>query len=158
MHLSGGKLMVIDDIRNAGDYIGLASRIGSALEYLKKTDFTRMEPGKYEIDGNNLYALVQKYNSKMPEEGKWEGHRKYIDIQFVAEGIERIGYANSVRVKAIGEYSDENDFVLFEGNGDFLTVPAGYFAIFAPQDVHMPGITADKPAMIKKVVMKVRIN
>jgi YhcH/YjgK/YiaL family protein len=67
--------MIVDNIKNAGLYYGMGPRIEQALKYLQQNDFAGMEPGKYEIDGNNVYALVQKYDSKPFSEGKWEGHR-----------------------------------------------------------------------------------
>jgi YhcH/YjgK/YiaL family protein len=149
--------MVIDKITNAQLYYGLGKRITLALKYLKETDFSGIEPGRYEIDGSNVYALVQVYESKLPDTGKWEGHRKYIDIQYVAEGSELIGYANIERMKTICGYDEEKDFILFEGKGDFLSVPAGTFALLWPHDVHMPGIAADIPRTVKKVIVKVRV-
>lgn len=149
--------MVIDNLMNACFYKGLGERLSAALKYLKETDFSSMEPGKYEIDQSNVFALVQRYESKQPETGKWEGHRKYIDIQYVAEGSERMGYANITRMKAIRQYDVEKDFILFKGEGDYFSAVAGSFAIFTPQDAHMTGIMTDKPQMVKKVVIKVRV-
>lgn len=149
--------MIIDVLENAQLYAGLHSRIELGLNFLKSNNFSEMEPGKYEIDGKNVFALVQGYQTKPRDAGVWESHRRYIDIQYVAEGMERIGYANLKTLTPSQPYDKENDFELFKGHGDFLTVNAGTFAIFAPQDAHMPCIAIQEPLQVKKVVIKVLI-
>lgn len=147
--------MVIDNIKNASLYYGLEGRIKTALEYLQNIDFINMECGRYEVDGVNIFALVSCYDTKQKKGGLYEGHRKYVDIQYVVEGMECMGYANINSMKMAGEYDEVNDFILFEGKGDFFLVPAGTFVIFSPQDVHLPEIAADKPSGVKKVIVKV---
>lgn len=147
--------MVFDNVKNSSLYDGLGERIQTALEYLRSNDFEKFEPGRYEIDGENIFAMVQSYNSKKMEEGFWEAHRKYIDIQYVFKGTERMGFENIRNMKMAGEYDKEKDFSLFEGEGGFIEVKAGEFVIFYPQDIHMPGIAPKEPDKVQKVVVKV---
>lgn len=91
--------MVFDNVKNSSLYDGLGERIQTALEYLRSNDFEKFEPGRYEIDGENIFAMVQSYNSKKMEEGFWEAHRKYIDIQYVFKGTERMGFENIRNMK-----------------------------------------------------------
>lgn len=149
--------VVIDHIKNASLYYSAGERIATALRFLEENDFSKMEPGRYEIDGPNIYFLVQHYESKPIEEGKWEAHRRYIDIQFVAEGEELIGHANTKQLKISQEYSEDKDFSLFEGEGKYYKVKEGMFMIFTPEDAHMPCIAQTFPQTIKKVVVKIRI-
>lgn len=149
--------MIIDTLKNASLYYGLTPRIASGLRYLEKTDFSLLEPGKYELDGSKLFALVQRYESKPRETGKWEAHRKYIDIQFIAQGIECMGYANIDGLTVTQPYSDKDDCLLFDGKGNILTAAAGNFLLFAPQDAHMPGLALTAPQPVTKVVVKVLI-
>jgi YhcH/YjgK/YiaL family protein len=109
-----------------------------------------------DIDGDNLYALVQEYVTKPVEQGVWEAHRRYIDVQYMVSGTERMGVAN-LRVMRLGEYSAEKDFQPMIGTGNFLDVFAGAFVIFFPEDAHMPGLQASQPEFIRKVVLKVKI-
>jgi YhcH/YjgK/YiaL family protein len=150
-------MMIIDLLTNAEMYARLNSRITVGLNFLRSSDLTTMEPGKYPIDGSDIYALIQSYQTKPKESGVWEAHRRYFDIQYVVEGTEKIGYANLDALVASQPYDAENDFVLFSGHGDFLTLNAGMFAIFAPQDAHMPCIVVHEPQQVKKVVVKVRV-
>lgn len=150
--------MIIDSLKNAALYHGVTPGIRKALEYLAKTDFSGMAPGKVELDGRNLYALIQHYESKPRDKGLWEAHRRYIDVQYVAEGIESMGHALLETMTVTRPYEDENDYALFSGKGDYVTVRAGMFAVFFPHDVHSPTLAWDAPAPVRKVVVKVAIS
>ena len=146
--------MVVDNIKNAGLYYNLSKGIEKGLKYLQETDFSKMEPGRYEIDGSNVFALVQHYQTKPLSEGKFEAHRKYIDIQYMSVGLEQIGYALISTLKG-QEYNSDKDFQLLDGNGSMFECSSGTFAILMPEDAHMPGIAVDKQIPVKKVVVKV---
>ena len=132
--------MIIDKLSNSQLYSGLGERIDKAFAYLKETDFSKMELGKYDINGENIFALVNEYNTKDESEGKLEAHKKYIDVQFVAKGSELMGYAPLVNQKIIDEYNEQNDITFFSGEKSFTQVNEGMFAIFFPTDIHLPGI------------------
>ena len=149
--------MVIDKLSNAKQYYGLSTRIEKALKYLENTDLANLKVGKYEIDGKNIFAIVSEYEAKNIEEGKWEAHREYLDIQYVVSGKEKIGYASINEMKMIGEYNNEKDVLFLCGEGDLLLVNEGTFALFAPQDVHMPGIQATSWKHVKKIVVKILV-
>lgn len=149
--------MIIDSIQNVGVYQGVSSDIRKALEYLAKTDFSVMEPGRYVIDGDRIYAMVQEYETRPRELGKWEAHRRYIDVQYVVDGIETMGYAPLGTLTVTQPYTDEKDCMLLAGEGSFLTVPAKTFAIFYPQDAHMPCLACAAPVKVRKVVVKVAV-
>jgi YhcH/YjgK/YiaL family protein len=100
---------------------------------------------------------VQQYQTKPLAEGKWESHRKYIDVQYVEEGVERIGWTPVAGLTVTEPYDEAKDIAFYQGDGDFVTVPAGSFVILFPDDAHMPGIAVDKPSPVKKVVVKVRV-
>jgi uncharacterized protein, YhcH/YjgK/YiaL family len=148
--------MVVDSIKNAGLYYNLSKGIEKGLKYLQETDFSKMEPGRYEIDGSNVYALVQHYQTKPMSEGIYEAHRKYIDIQYMSDGIEKIGYALISTLEG-NEYNSEKDFQLLDGNGSMFLCKSGTFAILMPEDAHMPCIAAEKQIPVKKVVVKVKV-
>jgi YhcH/YjgK/YiaL family protein len=112
--------------------------------------------GRTDIDGDNLFALVQEYDTKPAEQGKWESHRKYIDVQYILSGRERMGFANIYRMD-LGEYLPEKDFQGMGGEGNYVDLSAGDFAIFFPEYGHKPGLCATAPEKVKKVVIKVKI-
>ena len=148
--------MIIDQLKNAPFYFSVAKGLATAFHYLQNTDLTKVPPGKYEIDGSNVYALVQEYETKSKEMGRWEAHRRYLDVQYVFKGVEQIGYANLEQLQA-GEYDEAKDFWALSGEGNLFVVRAGTFVILAPQDGHMPGIAVSSPQPVKKIVVKVRM-
>ena len=150
--------MIIDQLTNSSLYLGVHKRLAVAFDYLRKTDLAKVEPGTYEIDGRKVYAMVQQYETKIKEKGRWEAHRKYIDVQYVHKGQERFGYANLRELKA-GMYEEAKDFLPLEGGGgDFFVVREGTFVVLLPQDGHMPGIAVSTPQPVKKFVVKVALD
>lgn len=150
--------MIIDRLGNAGLYRGLGEHVRKALDYLASQDFAGLESGRYDIDGDNVYALVQRYVTKPREKGVWEAHRRYIDVQYVASGIETLGYTHVGGLKETQEYSPEKDCVLLAGAGDFVTARAGTFVVFFPEDAHMPCLASEGAVPVLKVVVKVLAN
>ena len=150
--------MILDSLDRAATYSGLGDRIARALKFLQENDCVKLPAGKLPIDGDNVYALVQDYQSKPRSEGVWEAHRRHIDVQFVAAGIEEMGYAPLASLTTRTPYDETKDFELVNGPGNFVTVPAGHFTIFFPQDGHIPGLAAEgQPAAVRKVVVKVAL-
>jgi YhcH/YjgK/YiaL family protein len=148
--------MIIDKIENTHIYKNIGERIGKSFEYIKATELKTLSAGKYPIDGENIFALVSEYKTKSEQEGKLEAHKKYIDVQYVIEGEELMGYAPLGNQKIIEPYKEENDIVFFNGDKTFIKISEGMFAIFFPEDVHMPGISTGKISDVKKLVIKVR--
>lgn len=149
--------MIIDSLQKAEVYKNLNHRIKLALDYLEKTDFSKVESGKYEIDGDSVYALVSEYKSKHASDGKLEAHKKYLDVQYVAEGKELMGFAQFKNQEIIDSYKEENDISFFKGDKTYIKFEKGMFAIFYPQDLHMPGIMVENAENVKKVVVKVKV-
>lgn len=149
--------MVFDSLQNAAVYYGLSKRIEKGLKYLQQNDFTKIDTGKYQIEGEEIYAIVDKYNSRPREKGKWEAHKKYIDIQFVADGAEKIGFGKMNDMYVLETYNNKKDIMFLEGSGNFVKVEKDCFAIFFPDDIHMPGIAIDNSIPVKKVVVKVKL-
>ena len=149
--------MIIDHLDNARLYFGLGVRLAAGLRYLQETDLQHLVPGRYEIEGRSLFALVFEYQTKPREAAFWEAHRQYIDIQYVQSGTELIGYA-PLALMECGSYDEGDDIVRAEGEGEFLELRAGFFAVLGPQDVHMPGLLRDVPHAVKKVIVKVAVD
>ncbi len=152
--------MIIDDLQQAALYAGLGTRIQRALAWLAETDFNTIPTGRYPLDGDHLFAMVSRYTTKTPDHAVWESHRRYIDVQYVATGEERMGWAPLSRAPAIQtEYSSERDVIFYESGEDTLKFTAGQFMILYPDDVHAPGLAVDlqTPSEVVKVVIKVAV-
>lgn len=150
--------MIFDQLKNAHLYSPLGERIAKAFEYLAQTDFTNVEPGKYEVDGENIFAIVQQYNTRPASTAKWEAHKKYIDIQYIFSGKEKMGFTEARKVIVLQNYHPNNDITIYKGEGNYLIAEEGQFALFFPTDIHMPQLALNIPREVKKVVMKVRTD
>jgi YhcH/YjgK/YiaL family protein len=146
--------LIIDKLSNAEIYYGLHPRIKKGLQFLIDNDLNSLTPGKYEIEGDDIFVMIQEYETINVEHGRWESHQKYTDIQFMILGEERMGYANVDRMKVV-EHHKEKDLMFLDGNGDLLFVNQGCFTIFTPKDAHMPTLSVHKPRYVKKAVVKV---
>jgi YhcH/YjgK/YiaL family protein len=109
------------------------------------------------MDSENMYSLIEEYNTKLKEQGHWEAHRRYIDLQYIAQGVESFGYANINHLKQ-GEYDAGKDFWSLEGDGDFLTLRSGTFILLMPEDAHMSGMALGSPAPVRKIVVKIPVD
>lgn len=149
--------MVFDLLTNAGLYTALGPRVARGLQFLEDADLKGLATGRHEIDGDRLFALVSDYEPKPHSAGRWETHRRYLDLQYVAAGVERFGIVPAHRLAA-GDYIPEKDITWLTGSGDHLTLAAGQFVIVWPGDAHMPGLDAGVPGTVRKIVVKIAIG
>lgn len=151
--------MIVDKIENAELYVKLSKNLAKALEILKDKTLADKKDGRYEVDGDKLYYFVQRYQSQPVEQGKFEAHKKYIDIQFVAGGEEMLGYATIEELEAETDYKEEGDYRLYKRPDKFTAVKmtAGVFAILFERDGHMPRCQSNGPSDVTKVVVKVKL-
>jgi biofilm protein TabA len=156
-----GEIMILDRLEHAHLYRPLGVEIARALDYLRQTDLCKLADGRYELDGDRLFALVQRYRPKAASEALWEAHRRYVDVQYVAAGRERMGYTLLRSDLAVSRpYDPERDIIFYDTDGDLVEVPEGSFAVFMPHDIHAPGLTLEPPETVKevcKVVVKCRV-
>lgn len=149
-----------DNIKNAKNYYYLGEKFQEGFEYLLNTDMQSLENGKYEIQGEDIFVSVQNYTTKIPEEGKFEAHKKYADIQYIIKGEEKLGYGDVKDFVPSTFYDDKNDIIFFENTvkSSFVHAKEGDFVIFMPEDAHMPCIAVNEPLYVKKAVVKVRVS
>ncbi len=148
--------MVLDDLSHAWGYYALGDGIALAFEFLASTDLEALEPGRHDVDGAHVFALVSDYDTKPRAEGRWEAHRAHLDIQVVHSGQELVG-CTGLQTLAAGPYNVERDVLFAQGDGEFFALTPGRFAIFFPHDAHMPGLRLDGAVRVRKIVMKVRL-
>ena len=150
--------MIIDKFKNIDLYSELSERISKAINFLQETDFSNFEPGRIEIDNDNIFALLSEYQTKNPGDCRLEAHRKYIDIQYIVSGSELIGYAPLNNQTVIEKYSEEKDVIFFEGKTSLMRLDAGMFAVFFPDDLHKPCIqTTEISETVQKIVVKIAV-
>jgi YhcH/YjgK/YiaL family protein len=151
--------MIVDDLANISKYTNVHPRFAKAFDYLTTTQFEDVKPGKYEIDGDHIYAMVVNDEgvAMLDSTTEFECHNTYIDIQYVFGGMETVGYKSRLTcVEPRGEYDSKKDVLFYEDAPDFFfKLYPGQFGIYFPDDVHAPMIGQGK---IRKVVMKIRVN
>ena len=152
--------MVIDKLENAHLYAGLSAKVKKGLEILKDKKLSTKKDGRYDVNGDNLYYVIQRYTTKPIEEGRLETHRKYIDIQFAAKGEEVIGHSLLSQLNVEEPYDEAKDIVFYEVPEKISTIKLseGMFCILFPQDGHIPGCQLAGPSNVVKVVVKVKAD
>ncbi len=151
--------MILDLLRHSHLYEGIHPSFPKAFAWLQAFDPTTAD-GRYEIDGERVVAIVQRYESATQGSKKWETHRFHGDIQVVYEGEEFIGYARRDELTVKTPYSPEKDAEFYEppsGPASTLLLKAGSFAIFLPHDAHQPGVMTSRSSSMLKVVVKFRL-
>lgn len=148
--------MIIDSIQNAELYQQHNSKFKQAFEFIMKSDLKTMANGTYPIDGEEVFAIVQEYQTKLETQAKLESHHQYIDIQYMITGSEKMGYALKQNQEIIENHPDK-DLIFYRGNYSMLQVAEQMFTIFFPNDLHMPGVIDGEKKLIKKVVVKLKV-
>lgn len=150
--------MILTDLENAESLLPGGAAFKMALDFLRRPDLPALPDGKYEIDGEKVFAMVQRYETLVLAEPKFEAHRKYIDLQFLAAGAELIGWAPLEKM-AVREVYDGGKDACFgfvtAGAWKPLRLGAGQLALLDPEDAHAPRLAAGAPAPVLKVVVKV---
>ena len=141
-------------------YQVISPNFEKAIQSALSTDFSGLEPGKYSIDGENIFAIVNEYLTKPLAECDPETHREYADIQIMITGIERFGYAPLTDQPETTPYDEERDVAFYsigEEDLNYLTLHPGEFIIFFPSDIHQPEVYRHQPELVRKVVIKVAL-
>jgi YhcH/YjgK/YiaL family protein len=149
--------MILEKLENCGRFVKVNSGFAKALDFLGQADLEQLAEGKYEIDGDRVFAMVVRAEGRSADEAELEIHRKYIDIQYMINGTELIGWKPLADCsEPIGEYNAENDIQFFKDQSDcFVQLNAGSAAVFFPEDAHMPLIGEGRK--MHKVIVKVLV-
>lgn len=147
--------MIFDHIDNIGNYIGISKNLDDAIFLIQNQKLETTELGKVVIREDQLFYLVQSYETKPFEKANLEAHLKYIDLQLMVEGDEMMAYGNIHALQLQTPYNESSDAHFFGGDVQKIHVKKDFFAIFFPNDGHQPGLTQDVPQSVKKVVVKI---
>lgn len=151
--------MIFDTLKNHGIYNSVNPEFKKAFTFLSGKNLLTLPIGKYKIGRKGTFALVQEYSTKEESEGFIECHRKYIDIQYLAKGVEKIGICAISACKPLIPYDPEKDFQKLKGKVDFITLEPNVFTVFFPEDGHMPAIKhGNKSEKVRKIVVKVPLR
>lgn len=149
--------MILDSTNNLELYKSISRNINNGINHLINNDYSKHSPGKYDVDENS-FVLVNHYKTKSSVDCKLESHKKYIDIQLMYKGNEKVGYAVLNNQTPSEEYSEEKDVMFFNFDHDVFLLRENMFAIFFPHDIHKPGIAINKSEDVIKIVMKISFD
>lgn len=151
--------MIFSSIYAKDDTSNYPQAIQTAIAYLKANDFVAMEPGVYEIQGKDIYAQVFDAETGDASEKRPEVHEKFVDVQFLASGKERLGFTPDTGNYEVDERIDERDLIFYKSveNEGFIEAVPGCYSIFFPQDVHRPACASGESMKVRKVVVKVAV-
>ncbi|MDR3079230.1 MAG: YhcH/YjgK/YiaL family protein [Rickettsiales bacterium] len=154
--------MIFDSIEHIRNYRALGAHMGKAIEWIEGVDLASLEPKReYPLDGRDVYAFLQEYDTFHSYEKNFEGHLRYMDIQWVISGAEVM----EVKLKS----GDEKEEVPYDETKDIykvrtaeearILVREGRFALFFPWDLHKPSLSCSYDSRrVRKIVIKVRVG
>ncbi|TNG96331.1 DUF386 domain-containing protein [Pasteurellaceae bacterium USgator11] len=137
------------------------SAVVAALDFLKNTDFDQLAAGRYPIKGELIYAQVLDLETQPKTHILPEVHRRYLDVQYLHSGQERIGVAVDRGGNTVAKPYDTERDILFYQDVDAeseLVMRPGNFAVFFPSDIHRPACFDGEMAKIRKVVVKIAVS
>ena len=152
--------MILDTLAQHARYTAWMPSLADAFDFLLTRANAQLSPGKYDIDGERMFALAAQYDTRDFESAEPEAHRKYLDVQYLVAGREIIYWTPLGEVGPVTKpYDAERDILFFARNavGRPIELAAGHFAIFLPEDAHEPNCHAGPQGRVHKVVVKVRL-
>ena len=151
--------MIVDKIYNIEKYEGLRINANKILEFVQKVEDSNLADGRYEILGEDLFALVQTYETNSESQCRFETHNKYIDVQYIRQGKEVMNYKLKDKLVVSEDLSETKDVIFYENPKDYTSVlvEEGSFALFLTDDGNMPGVEYGEKETVKKIVFKIRL-
>jgi YhcH/YjgK/YiaL family protein len=158
--LAGGKSKVTQGDLKSWKSIPDLKGFEAAFGFLDKKTLAGVPVGKHAIEGDQVYALVQKLPSRAAETAQFESHRKYIDLHYVVSGQEITGFAPAEDLKLAVPYDESKDVMLYDIPQQYtkIEMKPGHFAIYHPGQAHLPNCHFQGPHDLHKVVIKVHVD
>ena len=153
--------MIVADIKHILHQISMTTALKKAIDFLQRPDIHDLADGRVDIDGEHVFALVQRYETVITDTPKFECHRTYMDIQYIVSGEEIIGWAPAVRMVVTEAYDPEKDIcfgIVPKGEITPVYLKAGQLAVLYPEDGHAPKLAAGSPSAVMKIVVKVAVK
>ncbi len=149
--------MIFSALSQSDRYVALHPLFARAFAYMRDNDLFNIAPGRYNIVGEDLIAIVEHVPGKTREMARLEAHRRYIDIQLVLDGIDEMGWKPLADChNPVGEHSAEKDIRFFtDAPVSWIATPPDHFCIFFPEDAHAPLVSNGQ---VRKVIFKVAVN
>jgi biofilm protein TabA len=153
--------MIVTHLDNLSRQVAMNPKFECALKFLRREGWRGHPDGTIEIDGKNVYALLQAYETLVPQSTvPFEGHHKYIDIQCVIEGKETIYWTPTQHLTPTIPYDDVQDIWFSNtprNDATEVVLSPGNLAVFFPEDAHATRQAAGQPSHVRKLIVKVAV-
>lgn len=152
--------MVVTDLNHVDQQVSMTDNLAKAMDFLRQLDTDRVAEGRVDIDGEEVFALFQRYETITADPPKFEYHKRYIDIQYMVSGEEIIGWAPFDRMTITEEYDMAKDICFGhvpKGQTTPVYLRAGQLAVLYPEDGHAPRLAAGSRSDVLKIVIKVAV-
>lgn len=154
--------MIVGDLERVRGQVTMTPNLETAFAFLAEHGQDEMPVGRQVVDGDKVYVEVQAYDTIEGSYDTFEGHRAYIDIQYVVEGEEIIGWVSIGDVEEKTPFDAENDYWLATADRSYVTdvrLHGGQLAVLYPEDMHAPRRAAGGASSpVRKLVVKVAIE
>lgn len=150
--------MIVDDIKNIQKYSNLNIPMNKIVEFIEYYNKAHLEDRRYDILGDDLFAIVQSYKTIAHDEGKWESHKDYMDLQYIDRGTEVMYWALADELVVTEDHTPERDILFYEKAPHKASVllEKGMFVLLLTHDAHMPCCEFDKQEKVRKIVFKIK--
>lgn len=146
--------MIICPWKEIRRYIGCVPGLEEAIEAIE--NLKSMEPATYPLANGCKFFIGEESTTRPAEGAQLEAHRNFLDVQYVFEGEEYMGWAPVDALSVAKEYVAEHDCSMHEGKCQYFHIPAGYCYIVFPEDAHAPMVHLDKPMTERKIIVKLK--
>lgn len=152
--------MIVTDLGNIEHQLQMTPALREAIAFLRRENLEELPDGRMDLDGDQAFAIIQRYETIKTNAPRFECHRKYLDVQFIAIGEETIGWAAAKRMTITETYDAEKDIcfgTIEAGTWTPVLLHAGELAVLWPEDAHAPKLAVGAPAPVMKIVVKVAV-
>lgn len=154
--------MIFGNVNVNYNGLGYSPVLVRVLDWLKSTDFKQLPLGRHDIDGDNIFAMLQEVTTKKIADTRPESHKDYLDVQFVIDGQEKMGFLPDYGIEKVTEAHPDRDLYFYASevtDEGFVLATPGTYVVFYPEDIHRPCCAVnDEPAKVLKIVVKVAMK
>ena len=149
--------MIVANLANKQEYYGIHPELDKALDYLTPEFLEKASTEKTLLDGESLFVTKFHLETVPMEQTFFEAHRKYLDIQVVTEGQERVDIAHP---DGLTLTENKGDFYGYTGQAEqSVILKPGTFLVVFPGDAHRLRIPVEQPGeAFTRVVFKIKVS
>ena len=145
--------MIFDDFKNFDLY-----NISDDIKNFILNIDPEIEVGRH-IISDEAYVNIEEYKTR--DFIKLEAHKKYIDIQFLIKGEEKVYTTDTEGLEFLENYNEEKDVAFYKTpkrNLNISYLEPNKFILLYPNDAHSPCTMIEEPQFVKKAVVKIKIS